>query len=116
VLAEDGYSVETALDSRAGLDLLRRKPYELLVCDLHMPNLDGPSLYRELLHLGSPLARRLVFVTADMLSPRTSEFLESCAVPCLAKPFRVEELKELVRNALVRTAVSAPAETTRGAG
>ena len=109
VLAEDGYAVETVLDSRAGLDLLRRKPYELLVCDLHMPHLDGPSLYRELLRLGSPLAQRLVFVTADMLSPRTSEFLESCAVPTLAKPFLVDELKELVRNALARTAVSAEA-------
>jgi two-component system NtrC family sensor kinase len=109
VLAGEGYAVETVLDSRAGLDLLRRKPYDLLVCDLHMPHLDGPSLYRELLRLGSPLAQRLVFVTADMLSPRTSEFLESCAVPTLAKPFLVEELKELVRNALARTAVSAEA-------
>jgi len=109
VLAEEGYSVETVLDSRARLDLLRRKPYELLVCDLHMPHLDGPGLYRELLRLASPLAQRLVFVTADMLSPRTSEFLESCAVPCLAKPFLVEELKGLVRNALVRSAVTAQA-------
>lgn len=116
VLAEEGYSVETVLDSRAGLDLLRRKPYDLLVCDLHMPHLDGPSLYRELLRLGSPLAQRLVFVTADMFSPRTGEFLESCAIPCLAKPFLVEELKELVRNALVRTAVSAPGEASREAG
>jgi hypothetical protein len=57
-----------------------------------------------------------VFVTADMLSPRTSEFLESCAVPCLAKPFLVEELKELVRHALVRTAVSAPAGASREVG
>lgn len=116
VLAEESYSVETVLDSRAGLDLLRHKPYELLVCDLHMPHLDGPGLYRELLRLGSPLAQRLVFVTADMLSPRTSEFLESCAVPCLAKPFLVEELKELVRNALARTAVSAPAQAGREVG
>jgi two-component system NtrC family sensor kinase len=116
VLAEEGYSVESTLDSRAGLDLLRRKPFDLLVCDLHMPNLDGPSLYRELLRLGNPLAQRLVFVTADMLSPRTSEFLENCAVPCLAKPFLVDELKELVRDALLRTAVSAPAEAGREVG
>jgi two-component system, NtrC family, sensor kinase len=109
VLAEEGYYVETVLDSRAGLDLLRRKTYELLVCDLHMPHLDGPGLYRELLRLASPLAQRLVFVTADMFSPRTSEFLESCDVPCLAKPFLVEELKGLVRNALVRSALTAQA-------
>ncbi len=116
VLADDGYSVETVLDSRAGLDLLRHKPYELLVCDLQMPHLDGPRLYRELLRLGSPLAHRLVFVTADMLSPRTSEFLESCNVPCLAKPFLVEELKELVRNALLRAAVIVRAGASREVG
>jgi two-component system NtrC family sensor kinase len=116
VLSEEGYSVETVVDSRAGLDLLRRKPYELLVCDLHMPHLDGPGLYRELLRLRSPLAQRLVFVTADMLSPRTSEFLESCNVPCLAKPFLVEELKELVRSALLRTAGVAPSEAGREVG
>ncbi len=116
VLTEEGYSVETVLDSRAGLNLLRSNSYELLVCDLHMPHLDGPSLYRELLRLGSPLAQRLVFVTADMLSPRTSEFLESCNVPCLAKPFLVEELKELVRSALARSAAPGPAAVSREIG
>jgi two-component system, NtrC family, sensor kinase len=116
VLAEEDYAVDTVLDSRAGLDLLRRKPYELLVCDLHMPHLDGPGLYRELLRLSSPLAQRLVFVTADMLSPRTSEFLKSCGVPCLAKPFLVEELKELVHCALLGTAGSAPDQANSEVG
>ena len=116
VLAGEGYAVETVPDSRAGLDLLRRKSYDLLVCDLHMPHLDGPGLYRELLRLESPLAQRLVFVTADMLSPRTAEFLEQCVLPCLAKPFLVEELKDLVRTALQRTVVSVPAEASSKVG
>ncbi len=98
------------LDSRQGLGLLQRKPYDLLICDLQMPHLDGRSLYRELSRLGNPLAQRLVFVTGDMLSPRTVEFLESNAVPCLAKPFLVEELKEFVHRALSRTAECASAQ------
>lgn len=118
VLAEEGYSVETVLDSRAGLDLIRRRPYELLICDLRMPHLDGSSLYRELLRMGSPLAQRLVFITGDVLLPSTIEFLESCKVPCLAKPFLVEELKELVRGVLAgsQVQVAAAAEANQGAG
>jgi len=114
VLAEDGYSVETVLDSRAGLDLIRRKPYDLLVCDLRMPHLDGASLYRELLRMESPLSQRLVFITGDVLLPSTIEFLESCKVPCLAKPFLVEELKELVHAALAGLPVGAAAEAGKG--
>ena len=110
LLTEEGYSVDKVLDSRQGLALLQRKPYDLLICDLHMPHLDGRSLYRELSRLGNSLAQRLVFVTGDMLSPRTVEFLESNAVPCLAKPFLVEELKEFVHRALSRTAVCASAQ------
>lgn len=116
VLAEDGYAVETVLDSRAGLDLIRSRSYDLLVCDLRMPHLDGSSLYRELLRRDSPLAQRLVFITGDVLLPSTIEFLESCKVPCLAKPFLVEELKELVRSALAASPVAAAAEAGNGAG
>jgi CheY-like chemotaxis protein len=116
VLAEEGYSVDAVLGSHAGLDLVRRRQYELLICDLQMPYLDGRGLYRELRRMDSPLSQRLVFVTGDMLQPRTVDFLENCGVPCLAKPFLVEELKELVRGALSKAAARDPAEAGRGVG
>jgi signal transduction histidine kinase/ActR/RegA family two-component response regulator len=100
VMAEDGHAVDTALDSREGLGLILRKDYDLVICDLRMPHLDGRTFYRELLRLNSPLAQRLVFVTGDALSPRTIDFLESSGVPYLAKPFLVEELREMVHRAL----------------
>lgn len=111
VLADDGFSVDAVLDSRAGLDLARRNSYDLLICDLQLPHLDGRGVYRELLRMGSPLVQRLVFVTGDVLLPTTIEFLESCNVPCLAKPFLVEELKEIVRGALSGSPTAAAAET-----
>jgi two-component system, cell cycle sensor histidine kinase and response regulator CckA len=92
--------VDTALDSREGLGLILRKDYDLMICDLRMPHLDGRTFYRELLRLNSPLAQRLVFVTGDTFSPHTIDFLESSGVPYLAKPFLVEELKEMVHRAL----------------
>jgi FixJ family two-component response regulator len=67
---------------------------------LKMPNLDGPGLYRALLRRGSPLQQKLLFVTGDTMSPRTLDFLKSCGLPYLAKPFLVDELKEAVRQAV----------------
>jgi FixJ family two-component response regulator len=48
---------------------------------------------------GSPMQHKLLFVTGDTMSPRTLEFLKSSGLPYLAKPFLVEELKEIVRQA-----------------
>jgi CheY-like chemotaxis protein len=100
VLGEEGYPVEIVLDGEEGLRRALHGNYDLLICDLKMPHLDGRALHRELLAKGSPLQHRLVFVTGDTLAPRTMEFLESCGVPYLAKPFLVEELKAVVAAAL----------------
>jgi PAS domain S-box-containing protein len=100
VLGEEGYLVEIVLDGEEGLRRALHGNYDLLICDLKMPHFDGRAFHRELLAKGSPLRHRLVFVTGDTLSPRTMEFLESCGVPYLAKPFLVEELKALVAKAL----------------
>lgn len=106
VLGEEGHLVDTVLDSRDGLELVRRHPYDLVICDLRMPHLDGRGFYRELVRMGSPLEHRLIFVTGDTLAPRTVDFLEESAVPYLAKPFLVEELKEAVHGALTGTGTS----------
>ncbi len=100
VLGEEGYPVEIVLDGEEGLRRALHGNYDLLICDLKMPHLDGRALHRELVAKGSALQHRLVFVTGDTLAPRTMEFLESCGVPFLAKPFLVEELKAVVAEAL----------------
>jgi signal transduction histidine kinase/ActR/RegA family two-component response regulator len=100
VMSEMGHGVDTLLDSREAFDRLKGSAYDLIICDLRMPHLDGPGLYRELVRRGSPCQHRLLFVTGDTMSPRSLEFLNSSGVPYLAKPFLVEELKEAVRQAL----------------
>jgi signal transduction histidine kinase/ActR/RegA family two-component response regulator len=100
VMSEMGHGADTLLDSREAFDRLKDRDYDLIICDLRMPHLDGPGLYRELVRRGSPFQHRLLFVTGDTMSPRSLEFLSSSGVPYLAKPFLVEELKEAVRQAL----------------
>lgn len=101
VLTEEGYRVDTLLDSREALGRLEKKSYSLVICDLKMPHTDGPGLYRALVRRENPVQHKLLFVTGDTMSPRTIEFLNSSALPYLAKPFLVEELKDAVRGALV---------------
>lgn len=100
VLTEEGYLVETILDSRQGLELARERRYDLVICDLRMPHLDGRAFYWQLVHNDSPLQHRLIFVTGDTLAPRTVDFLQKCCLPYLAKPFLVEELKDIVARGL----------------
>jgi len=63
VMSEMGHGVDTLLDSREAFDRLKGSEYDLIICDLRMPHLDGPGLYRELVRRGSPFQHRLLFVT-----------------------------------------------------
>jgi signal transduction histidine kinase/CheY-like chemotaxis protein len=100
VLREEGHEVEAVLDSQEGLTRISRSSYDLIVCDLRMPRLDGPAFYDALVRAGSPERNRILFITGDTLGPRTVEFLKSHRLPFLAKPFLVEELKLAVNRVL----------------
>lgn len=100
ILSEEGHLVDIVLDSQEGLTRLSRGEYDLVVCDLRMPRLDGPAFYEALVRSGSSMQGRIIFVTGDTLATRTMEFLETRGLPFLAKPFLVEELKLAVSRQL----------------
>lgn len=120
ILTEEGHRAEMVLDSQEGLTKLSRNEYDLVICDLRMPRLDGPAFYDALVRSGSPMQNRIIFVTGDTLAPRTMEFLESKHLPFLSKPFLVEELKLAVTRRLeqageVATAAIATSSANRKA-
>ena len=100
VLREEGHQMEAVLDSQEGLTRISRTEYDLVVCDLRMPRLDGPAFYDALIRAGSSTRQRILFVTGDTLAPRTLDFLVPNGLPYLAKPFLVEELKLAVNRML----------------
>jgi signal transduction histidine kinase/FixJ family two-component response regulator len=113
VLREEGHQVEAVLDSQEGLTLLSRGSYDLVLCDLRMPRLDGPAFYDTLVRAGSAENQRIIFVTGDTLAPRTLEFLEANKLPYLSKPFLVEELKLAVNCRLQRTPQTEATQSAR---
>jgi len=100
VLEDEGFHVDVLLDGREALARAARDPYELVICDMKMPGLDGQHFYNTLVRTENPLRDKFLFVTGDVIAPQTHEFLERHGVPHLAKPFRVEELTEKVGRVL----------------
>lgn len=99
-LAAKGYEVETASDGREALEKIPLRSFDLVLCDLRMPELDGVGLYRELEKGHSDLLRRIAFVTGTTESPDYSRFLEETAVPVLHKPFNLGDLHRFIRQLL----------------
>ncbi len=54
ILEDDGHEVHTASDGSAGLHLLRRESFDLIISDLKMPGLGGLELLRETRNDPSP--------------------------------------------------------------
>ena len=63
LLRRDGYTVDTADTGPRGLELLRAQPYDVILCDLYLPALDGPALYDILQQQAPSLLQRVIFVT-----------------------------------------------------
>jgi signal transduction histidine kinase/sensor domain CHASE-containing protein/ActR/RegA family two-component response regulator len=100
LLSRDGYVVDTASNGRVALEKLDQRIYDLILCDLRMPELDGPGLYREVEQYCPPLLQRIVFLTGDTLSSETRVFLDSADTPYLSKPFRAADVRRVVRQRL----------------
>jgi CheY-like chemotaxis protein len=100
VLEDEGFRVDVLLDAREALDRADRVTYELAICDMKMPELDGEHFYLALARANNPLHERFLFVTGDVLAARTRDFLDRYNLPHVAKPFRVEELTDKIRGVL----------------
>jgi two-component system NtrC family sensor kinase len=100
-LTEAGLRVEHAGDGQEALTRLRAKQsYDVVVCDLKMPRVDGMTLYRAIAAAAPELARRVIFVTGDVAGTEAERFLEESGCRWLAKPFRLADLLRAVRETL----------------
>jgi two-component system cell cycle sensor histidine kinase/response regulator CckA len=99
-LRDAGYLVERAADGEEALQLVRAHSFDLVICDLKMPRLDGKAFYRALSAGAPQLIPRVVFVTGDVAGTDAEQFLEDSGCRWLAKPFRLADLLRLTRESL----------------
>jgi CheY-like chemotaxis protein len=99
-LQDVGYIVRHALDGKEALKKVKAESFDLVICDLKMPRMDGPSFYRTLAAAAPGLSKRVIFVTGDVVGTDVETFLEESGCRWLAKPFRLGDLLRAVRETL----------------
>ena len=99
-LVRQGYVVETASDGEQALELFAEgKRYDLIVSDVVMPNMDGPTMARNLRETYGDI--RLLFMSG-YAEEQLRETISLDNVSFLAKPFSVQQIAEAVHDALVK--------------
>ncbi|MGE3276046.1 MAG: ATP-binding protein [Vicinamibacterales bacterium] len=99
-LGDAGFVVERAGDGEEGLTRLSHDSYDLIVCDLKMPRIDGMQFYRAMAAATPALARRVIFVTGAVAGTDAERFLAETGCRWLSKPFRLGDLLRAARDTL----------------
>jgi CheY-like chemotaxis protein len=95
---ERDHEVVALSSGREALELLRRDPsFDVILCDLVMPQVTGMDVYEELRRADPGLADRVIFMTGGTFTSRTRDFLGRVSNPALDKPFDLSTLSALLR-------------------
>jgi PAS domain S-box-containing protein len=100
VLADEGYEVDTEDNADDALKRIESKRYNLILLDVKMPGISGVELYGSIQKIARSLARRVVFITGDVMAEDTEKFLSETKALHIAKPFTAEQLRREVKHTL----------------
>jgi signal transduction histidine kinase/CheY-like chemotaxis protein len=101
-MLSDSHELETALGGHEALRAFERGPgYDVVLCDLQMPEMSGMELHSLVRERYPGLAERFVFVTGGAFSGDARRFLEESVSAVIQKPFRVEDLLALIERVAV---------------
>jgi signal transduction histidine kinase len=97
------HDVDVVTSGQAALERIKAgERYDLILCDVMMPQMSGLDLYWELHRIDPSLAKRMVFLTAASFTPSSRAFFELTANPRIEKPFDARELRLLVNRCINR--------------
>jgi CheY-like chemotaxis protein len=96
-ILERDHDVTAFSSSREALRRIEAgESWDAILCDLHMPELDGMTFFERLSRARPELVARVAFITGGAFTPRAKAFLESTTRPTIEKPLHPEALRALV--------------------
>lgn len=98
VMEREGYDVTGTTSGVTALSLLEEKEFDLILTDLKMPKVDGLEVLKKSRKLHPDL--EVIMITAYATVPSAVETMKKGAYHFIAKPFRLEEIRQTVREAL----------------
>ncbi|HNU08435.1 MAG TPA: sigma-54 dependent transcriptional regulator, partial [Pyrinomonadaceae bacterium] len=97
-LSRQGHDVDTAPDGESAWDALEQEDFDVLLCDINMPRLDGIGLLRRLREK-SQNPPEVIMLTGQATVESAIEAMKLGAYDYLTKPYRITELSALVQQA-----------------
>ena len=94
------HEVDVAESGREGLELARDGNYDIIFCDLMMPEVTGMDVFERIREHDEDLAERFVFITGGAFTARARAFLEATTNPRIKKPFDLLEIRAIVADLL----------------
>jgi signal transduction histidine kinase/CheY-like chemotaxis protein len=102
----DGFEITTATSGREALERIGGdSAYDVVLCDLMMPDVTGMDLYERVAENWPTLARAFVFITGGAFTERARAFVDRVDLPVVEKPFEPQALSALLRSRARKTAV-----------
>lgn len=111
ILAERGALTETAADGLQGLEKAKAAPFDLVLIDLKMPQMDGMELLDHLAKLDPDLVK--IVITGYATLDTAIEAVQKGAYDYLPKPFTPEELRTRIQRGLERRSLLLEAKRLR---
>ena len=108
-----GHQVRLARNGTDALTAAHEETFDLIICDIRMPDVDGREFYERLRAERPALAERVVFATGDSVRGDTRTFLDGRAQPWLSKPFTLAELRRVLTTASSPPAIAAEGMSPR---
>jgi two-component system, NtrC family, response regulator PilR len=99
-LEKEGYDVVTAAGGEAAIEALRRDTMDAVITDLRMPKVDGLQVLRAAKEISPDVA--VIVITAVASTETAVEAMKLGAYDYITKPFKLDEVSLIVRNALER--------------
>lgn len=105
-----GHEVVSVERGRDALAVLANggQAFDLVFCDLMMPELSGMEIYARVSREHPELAERFLFMTGGAFTSAAREFLESVRAPVLEKPFSVARVRSIVEQRILEKAEQSP--------
>jgi CheY-like chemotaxis protein len=93
-----GHPTTIATNGASAIALARDQAFDIILMDLHMPDMDGVEAASRIRKLGLPMMPRIIAVTADM-SPRARERLAGAGIArIVSKPILINALREAIED------------------
>jgi CheY-like chemotaxis protein len=91
------HDVTAVTSGRSALDLLAQgEAFDVVLCDLPLPDMNGHTFYERLHTLRPEVAERVIIIARDPMSPHDSSFLQRMVGRRLDKPFTTDQLLSIV--------------------